>query len=226
MGDQMKLEYIGHSCFLIEEEKRILIDPFITGNPSASRQVDDFNDIDMVLVTHGHGDHLGDAIKIVKENDAVLVAMYEITNYAAEKGVEKVEPMNIGGTIYVDGIGITMTNATHSSDFEGGAAHAAGFIICLKDYRIYHAGDTGVFYDMKLIGQLYKPDISILPIGSRFTMGIREANKAVELLGSELVVPMHFGTYPAIDQDPSQFKKLVGEKAKVIILHPGESFTF
>ncbi|HOP09151.1 MAG TPA: metal-dependent hydrolase [Candidatus Methanofastidiosa archaeon] len=222
----MKLEYIGHSCFIIEDDKRILIDPFITGNPSASKGMDDMKGIDLVLVTHGHGDHLGDAMEIAIDNDATFVAMYELTNFAAKKGVKKVEPMNIGGTIHVDDVEITMTNALHSSDFEGGAGHAAGFIVSLKDHKVYHAGDTGVFYDMKLIGQIYKPDISILPIGSRFTMGIREATKAVELIGSEYVVPMHFGTYPALDQDPYEFKKKVGEKAKVIVLKPGESITF
>jgi len=223
---KMKLEFLGHSCFLISDDKRVLIDPFLTGNPSASKGKDELKDIDMVLVTHGHGDHLGDAIEIAKANNATFVAMYEITNYASGKGVEKVEPMNIGGTIEVDGILITMTNAVHSSDFEGGAAHAAGFVLHLKGHRVYHAGDTGVFYDMKLIGQLYKPDISILPIGSRFTMGIKEATKATELLGSEYIVPMHYGTYPAIAQDPKEFKRRVGERAKVLILNPGESFTF
>ncbi|MBN1786542.1 MAG: metal-dependent hydrolase, partial [Candidatus Methanofastidiosa archaeon] len=153
----MKLEFLGHSCFLIQSEKRILIDPFISGNPAASRTKEDLKDIDMVLVTHGHGDHLGDAFEIAKANNATLVAMYEIANYSKKKGVLKAEPMNIGGTIVVDGIEITMTNATHSSDFEGGVGHASGFIIRLPDHTVYHAGDTGVFYDMKLISEIYRP---------------------------------------------------------------------
>ncbi|HHN81726.1 MAG TPA: metal-dependent hydrolase [Methanomicrobia archaeon] len=222
----MKIEFLGHSAFRIAAQKTVLIDPFLSNNPRSSVKPGDLNDIDMVLVTHGHGDHLGDAIEIAKNNDAVFVAMYELAHYAASKGVNQFEPMNIGGTIDVGGIKITMTNATHSSDFEGGAGHSAGFVVNFGDHSIYHAGDTGVFYDMKLISELYNPEVALLPIGSRFTMGVKEAIKAVELLDPQVVIPMHYSTYPAIEQDPHELKRAVGDSVHVVILAPGESFTF
>ncbi len=222
----LKIEFLGHAAFKITSKKNVLIDPFLTGNPKASTKPEDVKDIDIVLVTHGHGDHLGDSISIAKANDAVFVAMFEIANYAKSQGVGKTEPMNIGGTVDVEGIKITMTNATHSSDFAGGSANPAGFVVDFGDHRVYHAGDTGVFYSMKLIGELYAPDVALLPIGSRYTMDIREAVKAVELIMPKFVIPMHYGTYPAIEQDPYEFKNAVGDLADVIVLMPGESITF
>jgi L-ascorbate metabolism protein UlaG (beta-lactamase superfamily) len=203
----------------------VLIDPFLSGNPSAKIKPEDLTGIDMVLVTHGHGDHLGDAVRIAKDNNAVLVAMHEIALYGKANGVASIEPMNIGGTVEVQGVSITMTNAVHSSDFEGGSAHAAGFVIAMDGHTVYHAGDTGVFYDMNLIRELYAPEVALLPIGSRYTMGIKEAVKAVEFLQPQIVVPMHFGTTPLIQQDPEEFKKAVKGRAHVVVLNPGDSFT-
>lgn len=221
----MKIKFLGHAAFLLSGEKTVLIDPFLSGNPSASVGPKDLPHIDMVLVTHGHGDHLGDAVQIAKGNDAVFVAMHEIALYAKAQGVVFIEPMNIGGTIEVQGVSITMTNALHSSDFEGGSAHAAGFVIGMDGHRVYHAGDTGVFYDMNLIRELYVPEVALLPIGSRYTMGIREAVKAVEFIQPQIVIPMHYGTTPLIQRDPQEFKEAVKGRAHVVVLKPGESFT-
>jgi len=222
----VKISFLGHSAFVLSDTKRVVIDPFLTGNPSASVSAEELGPVDMVLVTHGHGDHLGDAVELAKKHGAVFVAMHEIALFAKAKGVEHIEPMNIGGTVEVDGVSITMTLAVHSSDFEGGAAHAAGFVVGMGGHRIYHAGDTGVFYDMTLIRELYAPDVALLPIGSRYTMGIREAVKAVDLLGPDVVIPMHYGTTPLIPQDPAEFRKAVGSRANVVVLMPGESFSF
>ena len=220
----MEILFLGHSAFLLKGTKNVLIDPFLTGNPSAAAGPGDLGDIDMVLVTHGHGDHLGDALDIAKEHDAVFVAMHEIANFASSKGVLRIEPMNIGGSITVDGVVITMTNATHSSDFEGGSARPAGFVVAMDGHRVYHAGDTGVFCGMGLICELYHPEVAILPIGSRYTMDVGEAIKAVELLEPSIVIPMHYGTFPLIDsQDPNDLAKGVGTRADVRILAPGES---
>jgi L-ascorbate metabolism protein UlaG (beta-lactamase superfamily) len=224
----VKITWLGHAAFLLEAEKKLLIDPFISGNPKAPCSPEDL-DPDIIAVTHGHRDHLGDTIAIGARTGCRIISIHEVANYIKSKGVFA-EGMNKGGTMEVEGVTLTMTHALHSSSidasgfsFDGGSP--AGFVIGIGGHSIYHAGDTGVFGDMQLIGELYKPEIALLPIGNRFTMGIKEAVKAVELIEPEVVVPMHYNTFDVIRQDPEEFRKAVEAKVntKVIIMEPGES---
>jgi len=224
----VKITWLGHSAFLLEAEKKVLIDPFISGNPAAPCSSEEL-DPDIIAVTHGHNDHLGDTIEIGARTGCRIISIHEVANYIKSKGVFA-EGMNKGGTINVEGITFTMTDAIHSSSidasgfsFDGGCP--AGFVIGIGGHRIYHAGDTGVFGDMRLIGELYEPELALLPIGSRFTMGIKEAVKAVELIRPGTVIPMHYNTFDVIKQDPEKFRRAVEAKVntKVVIMKPGES---
>ncbi|NJE49904.1 metal-dependent hydrolase [Thermococcus sp. 9N3] len=218
----VKVKFLGHAAFLIEGSKRILIDPFLTGNPQAAVKPEEV-EADLILVTHAHGDHIGDAVEIAKRTGAKIVAMYDIANYISEQGNVEVIGMNYGPT-EVDGVGIVQVPAWHSSsDGKYSIGNPCGYIVKLDGKTIYHAGDTFVFLDMGLFSELYGPiDVALLPIGGHFTMGPKEAAKAVELLKPKKVVPMHYNTWPPISADPEEFKKLVGDKAEVVILKPGE----
>ncbi|MCC4766486.1 metal-dependent hydrolase [Methanosarcina sp. DH1] len=222
------ITWLGHSAFLFEADKKLLIDPFISGNPLSPCSPEELNP-DIIAVTHGHRDHLGDTIEIGKRVGCRIISVHEVANYIKSKGVFA-EGMGKGGTVNVEGIKLTMTEALHSSSidasgfsFDGGSP--AGFIIQINGHSIYHAGDTGVFGDMKLIGELYEPELALLPIGDKFTMGIKEATKAVELIQPKIVIPMHYSTFDVIKQDPEEFKRAVEAKVdtKVIIMKPGES---
>jgi L-ascorbate metabolism protein UlaG (beta-lactamase superfamily) len=217
----VKVTFLGHAAFKIEGSKTVLVDPFITGNPkSPLKRVEDIEKADVVIVTHDHGDHgFKDAVKICKRTGAYFVSQYELV---VKSNLEKVEPMNIGGFVNVGGIGVEVafTPAWHTAN----VGDPTGVIIRMDGKTIYHAGDTGLFYDMKLIGELYKPDLALLPIGSRFTMDIYQAAKAVEFISPKFVIPMHYNTFDPIKADPKEFERLVGDKAKVVILNPGESF--
>ncbi len=215
----MQLTWLGHSCVLLTGSKKVLIDPFIEG--SSVRGVDP----DIVAVTHGHDDHMGETVALNKKT----VAITEIAKYLKTKGVP-VESMNIGGTIIVDGVSFTMTAAMHSSFLEEAgvgfsAGAAAGFVIGMDGVKVYHAGDTALFSDMKLIGELYHPDIALLPIGGRYTMGIAEAMIAANYIGAKTVIPIHYNTWENITADPIPFKKAIERTTdiKVQVLKPGES---
>lgn len=225
----MKITWFGHAAFLLEGSKRVLIDPFLVGNPMAPVKPSDVK-TDLILVTHGHGDHLGDTVEIAKNNDCPVVAIHELSRILAAKGVEAVG-MNIGGTAKVSDVKVTMVKAFHSADVEENgeiisAGDPAGFVVEIDGIRVYHCGDTDVFIDMQLIGELYKPDVMLVPIGGWYTMGIEEAVKAVEFVKPKYAIPMHYNTFPVIETNPEEFKKKVEERTetKVVILKPGESF--
>ncbi|MFQ6050888.1 MAG: metal-dependent hydrolase [Candidatus Hydrothermarchaeota archaeon] len=227
----VKIQWLGHAGFRISNKTTIIIDPFLTGNPKARVSLEEIDRADIVCVTHGHGDHLGDSIEIAKRHNSTLVGIYEVAVFANKKGIEKVEPMNIGGTIRIDDIEITMTEAKHSSDIVDAnlpGGHSCGFVITIDDLRIYHAGDTSLFSDMQLIGEVYKPDVALLPIGDRFTMGPREAAMASELIRPKVVIPMHYNTFPLITQDPEHFSRCVKSlvpEVEVVLLAPGETYS-
>ena len=222
----MRITSLGHSAFLLEGRDRVLIDPFLTGNPMASTTADKV-DCDIICVTHGHGDHLGDAVNIARRTGAVVASIIEMSTWLEKTGVKSVG-FNMGGTATIRNTKITMVPAFHSSSIgapglEFSAAMAVGMVID-SGKVVYHAGDTCVFGDMKLIGELYKPDVALLPIGGFFTMDPRQAAMATGLINPKIAIPMHYGTWPPIEQDPKEFEKLAkkSSKAKIVILKSGE----
>src|SRR5512136_1266951 len=215
----MQLTWLGHACVLLAGSKKILIDPFIEGGSVL------WTHPDLVAVTHGHADHIGETIALRKKT----IAISEIARYLKTKGIPA-ESMNIGGTLVIDGVSFTMTPADHSSGIEEGSLSyaggmAAGFIIGIDGLKVYHAGDTGLFSDMKLIGELYHPDVALLPIGGRYTMGVAEAMMAANFIGVKTVIPIHYNTWDRIAADPAALKKAVERTTDltVRILAPGES---
>ena len=220
----MNIKFLGHSCFELTKNRNVLIDPFISGNPTSP---DVELKPDIIAVTHAHSDHLGDTVEIAKKHNCKVISIHEVSKYLDARGIP-CEGMNKGGTVTLDGVDFTMTEAVHSSsfgDYDGGCP--AGFVIT-DDKSVYHAGDTALFGDMKLIAELYRPEISLLPIGDRYTMGVREAATAASWLNSKIVIPMHYGTFPAIEQSPHEFTELVSSlcDSEVVILKPGESFEY
>ncbi len=213
----MKLTWLGHSCVLLSGSKNVLIDPFIEGGSVVKTRPD------IVAVTHGHADHLGEAVALKRPT----VAITEVARYLKSRGVPA-ESMNISGTITVSGVSFTMTPALHSGGIEeagigSGGGAAAGFVIRMDGVAVYHAGDTGLFTDMRLIGELYRPDVALIPIGGRFTMGPDEAMMAAQFIGAKTVIPIHYNTWDRIAQDPLPFKKAVERTTdlRVTILEPG-----
>lgn len=224
----MKVTFLGHAGFLIEGSAKIVIDPFLTGNPVARSAVEDIK-ADLVLVSHGHGDHLGDAVPIAKQSGGTVVSVFELATYCACRGAQS-HGMHIGGSHAFGDVKIKLTPAWHGTGFGEGPMEylgtPCGFVIGLDGKKIYHSGDTGLFGDMELIGRLHALDLALLPIGDNYTMGPEDALEAVKMLKPRVVIPMHYNTWPLIQQDPQAFKAEV-EKAtgsKVVILAPGESF--
>lgn len=223
----VRVKWLGHAAFLINVSgKKFLVDPWISNPKSPVKNLEEVaRDVDYIIVTHDHGDHLGEAIEIMRINKSVkLVAIYEIAEYIGKElgDQERVIGANIGGPIDLgNNYYVVLTNALHSSS----RGHSTGAVFGRDGELVYHAGDTGITYDMKLIGELYKPLIAILPIGGHFTMGPKEAAKAVELIKPKYVIPMHYETFPVIKGKPEEFKKYVSEltpEVKVIILRPGD----
>ena len=217
----MKLKYFSHSAFQVTTNsgKIILIDPFLDGNPTSPVKSNEVK-ADYIILTHAHGDHIGDAFNIAKRCDPLFIAVNELANYCASKGF-KAHNMHIGGGYNFEFGRVKFTIAHHGSMTPDGtyAGEPSGVILSIDGKNLYHTGDTGLFYDMKLIGEMTPIDCMCMPIGDNFTMGINDAVKAVELVNPKLAIPMHYNTFPVITADPLEFKKKVeqiGKKARVL----------
>ncbi|WP_062355119.1 metal-dependent hydrolase [Bacillus kwashiorkori] len=224
----MKISYHGHSVVkIVSKGKTILIDPFITGNGLTDLKVEEESP-DIIILTHGHGDHLGDTIELAKKKDALVIAVNELAVYLGWKGL-KTHGMNIGGSYTFDFGTVKFTQAFHSNSIEMDEQNfvyfgmPAGVLLMMEDRTIYHAGDTGLFSDMKLIGDRHWIDLAFLPIGDNFTMGPEDAAYAAELLQAVTVVPIHYNTFPVIKQDPEKFIRMLKQDNGKIML-PGDSF--
>ena len=227
----LSITWFGHSTFVLTTPggKRIVFDPWLTGNPKAPAGAK-IDKADVICLTHGHSDHSTDVVGVARATGAPLVAVFELANWFQGKGLKDVIGMSVGGTVDVKGLKISMTSAVHSSSIEeDGKVHyvgvATGFVIRLEDNRtVYFAGDTALFGDMRLIREMYAPEIAFLPIGDHYTMDPAAAAKACEMLGVRQVVPMHYGTFPALTGSPDALKKLVESMGvDVLVLKPGET---
>ena len=228
----LSITWLGHATFLLQSPggKRIILDPWVTGNPASPDAAKKLGALDLMLITHGHSDHTGDAVSIARSSGAHVVAPFEVSVWLGKKGLQNLTGMNPGGTLRVLGLSITMVPAMHSSSVEedGQIVYlgvATGYVIAFEDgLTIYYSGDTSIFGDMKLIGEMYKPQIAFLCIGDLYTMGPEQAAKACELLGVKQVVPMHYGTFPALTGTPAKLRELVAPKGvQVLELKPGET---
>lgn len=220
-----KATFLGHACVTLAHEKHhLIIDPFLTGNPMAAAGWEDI-EVSHVLISHGHGDHIGDGVAIAEHTGATIIANFELAKLCERQGAAT-HAMHIGGSHDFDFGRVKLTIAHHGGGYGEDASvytgPPAGFLITMGGKTIYHPGDTGLTYDMKLLGEMYDVDLAFLPIGDNFTMGIDDAVKAVEFIRPKKVVPMHYDTFPEIETDPKEFAaKVTG--AEVIILSPGES---
>jgi L-ascorbate metabolism protein UlaG (beta-lactamase superfamily) len=227
---RLSITWFGHSTFVVKTPggRRVMFDPWLKGNPSCPEALKKPPKVDLVLVSHGHSDHIDDLVAVARESGAPVVGIFEVCTWLGTKGVANTVAMNKGGTVEVAGLKVTMTDARHSSTYQDGGVlvnmgEPAGYVVRLEDgMALYYAGDTCLFGDMRLIGEIYRPDIAFLPIGDRFTMGPDTAARACEFLGVRQVVPMHWGTFPLLTGTPAQLKALV-KNVDVLELKPGET---
>jgi L-ascorbate metabolism protein UlaG (beta-lactamase superfamily) len=225
-----RIIWLGHSTFHIETGagKTILIDPWVMNNPKCPADHHNFEKIDLMLCTHGHGDHIGDAVELARKHDPVVVGVYELCLWMQKKGAKQIAPMNKGGSQSQAGVRITMVHADHSCGIEDDGqivygGEACGYVLEFESgLKIYHAGDTNVFGDMRIIHELYAPDIAMIPIGDVFTMGADEAAYALRLLKPKAMIPMHFGTFPVLTGTVEELERRVNEMGiEVVRTKPG-----
>jgi L-ascorbate metabolism protein UlaG (beta-lactamase superfamily) len=223
----LKLTFLGHSCVYATDGKyKLIIDPFLEGNPQANISPEDI-DVDYILVTHGHADHLGDAVEISKRTGATIIAPNELAVWVSHKGANA-HNMHIGGSYKFEFGRVKLTIAHHGSAAgESGLEYTGppcGFVFTMGGKTVYHTGDTGLFLDMKLIGETNQVDLMFLPIGDNFTMGVEDAVRAVQFVKPKIAVPMHYKTWEIIDAEPDEFaRQLQGSGVKVVILNPNQS---
>jgi L-ascorbate metabolism protein UlaG (beta-lactamase superfamily) len=224
----VEIRFLGHACFeLTEGDTRVLVDPFLTGNPKAAVEAGDV-DPTHVFLTHGHADHIGDTVDIAKRTGAQTVAIVELANELGESGVDNVADPNIGGTIEFEGGWVRLTPAWHTAVSPSGTPHTpAGLVINLGGKTVYHLGDTGLFSDLALPGKRDQIDVALMCIGGHYTMDRHDAVAAADLVGAATVIPCHYDTFPPIETDAEAFKSDVESKtsSKVEILQPGETYS-
>jgi L-ascorbate metabolism protein UlaG (beta-lactamase superfamily) len=231
--NSVRITWLGHSSFRIETPggKTVIIDPWVMNNPACPENQKKLAKVDVMLITHGHFDHCGDAVEIAKPHNPIVVGMPELCTWLQKKGVKQISAMNKGGTQKVGDIKVTMTHAIHSSGIKDGdemiyGGEACGFVIEFEGgLTVYHAGDTCVFGDMRIIHDLYKPDLAMLPIGDHYIMSPREATYALQLLRPRAVIPMHFGTFPVLTGTVDEFRRLVDDLGGIEVLEmkPGQT---
>jgi L-ascorbate metabolism protein UlaG (beta-lactamase superfamily) len=226
MDTKLQGYWLGHSAFKFVSPKGniIYIDPFLKDNPSTPDELKEVEKVDFILLTHGHEDHVGDTLEIAESTGCKVVGIVELIGLLTDKGLSEDQAVafNKGGTVPFDDFSVTMVSANHSSSFDGKyAGDPAGLVLSFEDdLCIYHMGDTNIFTDLTLYGELYEPHVVLAPIGDHFTMGPQEAAYAVEMVNPNLAVPIHYGTWPPIDSDPNEFKEVLQEISDVEVLIP------
>lgn len=232
MNTQVKAQWLGHSAFRLESQsgKIIYIDPFLKDNPSTPDEWKTVDEADYVLLTHGHEDHVGDTVEIAKNTGCKVVGIVELVGLLQEEGLPEDQAVgfNKGGTVHFEDFSVTLVSANHSASYKGKyAGDPGGLILSFEDdICVYHMGDTNIFSDLELYGELYRPHVVLAPIGDHFTMGHEEAAYAVDMINAEIAVPIHYGTWPPLVGDPDTFKEILEDLSETEVLIPeiGDNF--